>query len=330
MKNHNSRFWTNKKVLITGYRGFLGSRLTQALISLGAKITGLDIKADSEDTILNAGDYKHITPIRGSVTNFKLLKNIISENKIKVIFHLAAEAIVNECYKNPQRAFSTNICGTWNILEASRISSIPEAIIVASSDKAYGSHKELPYKENASLCGDHPYDASKSCADLLAYTYFHTYGVPVCVTRCGNIYGPGDFNFSRIVPDAIRCVLTGKTLLIRSDGKFTRDYVYVDDIVNGYILLAEKMHNLKLSGEAFNLSDENPITVLGLLKEINKLTSEKLKYKILNQAKYEIKDQYLSSCKARKILGWKPRFTLKDGLRLTLDWYQKVIDEGRV
>ena len=197
-----------------------------------------------------------------------------------------------------------------------------KAIIIASSDKAYGSHTKLPYKENTPLSGEHPYDVSKSCADLIACTYCHTYDLPVVVTRCGNIFGPGDFNFSRLVPDTIRSAIQNKTLIIRSDGKFTRDYIYVSDIVSGYILLAEKMQKLKVFGEAFNFSDENPISVLELVKKIYHLANKKPNYKILGKAKYEIKHQYLSSKKAKRIFGWKPRYTLEEGLKKTITWYK--------
>lgn len=318
----NKKFWKDKRVLITGYEGFLGSNLTKKLITTEAKVTGIDIKFQRGNTALAKTDYNRIIPIKGDIVNYNLVNKIIKKYKIEAIFHLAAEALVGKCFKNPLKAFSNNIRGTWNVLEAARKSDTVKAIIVASSDKAYGSHKKLPYKENASLQGKHPYDVSKSCADLIAYTYFHTYGLPVAITRCGNVYGPGDYNFSRIVPDAIRCALLGKTLLIRSDGRFTRDYIFVEDIVEGYILLAEKLNNLRLSGEAFNLSDENPLTVIGLVKEIRRLTNKKLKYRILNQAKYEIKHQYLSSLKARKFLGWKPAYTLEKGLKKTILWYK--------
>ncbi|MDD2752078.1 MAG: GDP-mannose 4,6-dehydratase, partial [Candidatus Omnitrophica bacterium] len=211
----------------------------------------------------------------------------------------------------------------WNILEACRNTKGIRAVIIASSDKAYGSHRVLPYTEKTPLKGAHPYDVSKSCADLLADTYAHTYKLPVAVTRCGNIYGPGDFNFSRLVPDAVRCALKGKKLLIRSDGKFTRDYVFVGDIVNGYLILAEKLQKLKLSGEAFNFSDENPLTVIELVNTVFKLVNDKPNYKILDKVKYEIKYQYLASGKARKMLGWKPLFNLKAGLKKTIAAYQE-------
>jgi CDP-glucose 4,6-dehydratase len=323
MKAIDKKFWGNKKVFITGFEGFLGSNLTKALLSLGAKVYGLDIKVRRKETILNQDDYKKIVVTKGSVTNYKLVKKIVRENKINIVFHLAAEAIVLRGYDNPLRNFSTNIEGTWKVLEACRGVKSIQAIIIASSDKAYGEHKKLPYKENAPLIGKNPYDASKSCADLIAHSYAHSYNLPVAITRCGNIFGPGDFNFSRIVPDAIRCALTGKTLLIRSDGKFTRDYVYVDDIVSGYIMLAERLQSAELAGKAFNFSDEKPMTVVRLLKEISKcsLFGNKLKYKIMNTAKYEIKRQYLSAARAQRVLGWKTEYTLYEGLKESADFY---------
>lgn len=323
------KFWKNKKVLITGFEGFLGSNLTKTLISLGAIIYGLDIKVNREETVLTSSDYKKIKVIKGSVADYKLVGKLINKNKIKIVFHLAAEAIVDKSYCNPLGAFSSNIEGTWNILEACRNSDAIQSVIVASSDKAYGSHKELPYNENAPLQGNHPYDVSKSCADLITDTYFHTYGLPVVITRCGNIYGPGDFNFSRLVPDAFRCMLLDKTLKIRSDGKYVRDYVYIDDIVAGYIKIAQLLRKRKLSGEAFNLSDEKPMPVIKLLAEINRLNfyGKKLKYKILNTARYEIKEQYLSSVKARRILNWKPVYSLEKGLRNTARWYKEYFNK---
>lgn len=322
-----NNFWKNKRVLVTGYEGFLGSHLITELIDCGALVTGLDIKTYRKETILTGAILKRIKIVRGGVENYRLLLKILKQNKIEYIFHLAATSIVGEALKEPLKAFSTNIEGTWNVLEACKHTKGIKGVIIASSDKAYGIHNKLPYKEDASLCGSHPYDVSKSCADLLAYTYYRTYGLPVCVTRCGNIYGPGDFNFSRIFPDLLHCALTGKTLCIRSNGKFTRDFVYVSDIVNGYLLLAEKLNKLKLAGEAFNFSDENPIAVLSLVKKIYKTVGVKENYKILNQAKYEIPHQYLASAKARKILAWKPKVSFRDGLNKTIIWYRKLFSD---
>ncbi|MCX5699369.1 MAG: GDP-mannose 4,6-dehydratase [Candidatus Omnitrophica bacterium] len=329
MKVIDKEFWKNKKVLITGFEGFFGSHLTRSLLQANAKVIGLDIKTFRKQTLLNSQDYKKIVVFKGSVTNRKLIRDILREHSINVIFHLAAEAIVSRSQQNPLRAFKSNIAGTWEVLEAARRQPNVQALIVASSDKAYGSHKKLPYREGAPLIANHPYDVSKSCADLIANTYFHTYGLPVAITRCGNIYGPGDFNFSRLIPDAMRCLAKGKTLQVRSDGKFVRDYVYVDDIVAGYIKIAELIKKNSLSGEAFNLSDEKPITVVKLLKEISKFNfcGNKLRYKIMNTARYEIKEQYLSAAKARRILGWKPKYSLDEGLRKTGRWYVEYFNK---
>lgn len=322
-----NNFWKNKRVFITGYEGFLGSHLTSTLLSYGAELWGLDIKTCRKETILSDKELNEVKIIKGSVENLSLVSKIIKENKVEFIFHLAAQSLVEKCLRNPIRAFSTNIKGTWNILEASRNSNTVKAIVIASSDKAYGIQSHLPYKENCPLAGCHPYDASKSCTDLLAYTYFHTYNVPVCVTRCGNVFGPGDFNFSRIIPDTIRSALGNKTLFIRSDGKFTRDYIYVEDVIRGYLILAQKMQGLKLFGEAFNFSNEKPISVLELVKVVYKVCARVPNYRILNKAKYEIRNQYLSSTKAKKILGWDSKYTLKEGLKKTIEWYKNIIKQ---
>ena len=319
-------FWKNKRVLITGHEGFLGSWLTRELIGAGAKVTGVDIVERRTLSVLNeAALRKKLKSIVGDIADMGLMKKIIKLYSPEYILHLAAEAIVARATKDPITTFKSNIEGTWNILEIARNNKKIKAIVMASSDKAYGSHKILPYTEAAALQAKHPYDVSKSCADLIAATYAHTYGVPVATTRCGNIYGPGDLNFSRIVPDAIRCVIKGKQLIIRSDGKFTRDYVYVEDIVNGYIMLAEQLQGKKLQGEAFNFSDENPISVLKFLKLIYKIAGAKSNYIIQNMAKYEIKHQYLSSHKARKVLKWKPKYKLEQGIKSALEWYSEVL-----
>jgi CDP-glucose 4,6-dehydratase len=216
------------------------------------------------------------------------------------------------------------------VLEAVRLNKKIKGLIVASSDKAYGAHEGLPYKESYPLQGDHPYDASKSCADLLCNTYYQTYKVPVCVTRCGNLYGPGDFNFSRIVPDAARCGLAGEKLIIRSDGKFIRDYVYVKDIALAYILLAENMIKKGIAGEAFNFSDEKPLSVLDMVKAVYKCLGVKPQYKILNKANYEIRKQFLSSAKARRMLGWRPQYSMERALKETIEWYGSSINRRRI
>ncbi len=324
----NKKFWDKKSVLVTGFEGFLGSGLSKTLLTTKAKVIGLDIKTFRRETILCCTDYEKMKVYKGSVTEYKLLHRILRRHSIDVIFHLAAEAIVGSSQENPLKAFESNIRGTWTVLEAARQYNKIRAIVVASSDKAYGSHKKLPYKEDMPLIAKHPYDVSKSCADLIAHSYAHTYGLPVAITRCGNIYGPGDFHFSRIVPDAIRCALSGKTLFMRSNGKYMRDYVYVDDIVSGYMLLAEKLTGSKISGEAFNFSDENPITVLRVVDKVARTTGNKLRYKILDNAKYEIKNQYLNSRKSKDVLRWHPRHSFAEGINETINWFKSPSIRG--
>lgn len=323
-KINYKKFWANKTVLVTGHEGFLGSCLSKTLIDSGARVIGLDKVNNRPGSILNKDLRKNIVCIRGNVANLKLIKKLFDKYTPDIVFHLAAEAIVSRANNKPIRTFKSNIQGTWNILEGARNKKFIGAIIVASSDKAYGSHDDLPYREDSTpLKGSHPYDVSKSCADLICHTYHNTFNVPVCVTRCGNIYGPGDHNFSRLVPDAIRSALKNRSLSIRSDGKFTRDYIYVGDVVSGYLALAAKMNNKKVHGEAFNFSNEKPVSVLEIVKLIYKLSGKQPNYKILNLAKHEIKDQYLSAKKARRSLGWKPLYALEEGLKETIDYYKK-------
>jgi len=315
-------------VLITGHEGFLGSNLAKALINCGAKVIGIDKVKKRPISILNEnGLRKKITAVKGDIACFKLVDKIIKTKRPSVIFHLAAEAIVSRAHKDPLSVFKSNIEGTWNILEASRGKKYIKCVVVASSDKAYGESPKLPYTEDYALAGSHPYDASKSCADILALAYSHSYDVPVSVIRCGNIYGPGDFNFSRLVPDAIQCALKSKRFIIRSDGTYTRDFVYVSDIVDGYLLVAEKMHKVKkIRGEAFNLSNEKPMSVFDVFTVIGKTFRRQLQTPlVLNKAKYEIRDQFLSSQKAKQILGWRAEYPFAEGLKETIEWYKRVL-----
>jgi len=319
------KIWKNKNVLITGFEGFVGSHLTKQLLACGANVTGLDIKTRRKETIFTGQDYKMIKVVKGSVSDSGLIGRLLKEHAIEIVFHLAAEAIVGRSMEEPVNTFITNVSGTWVVLENCRKARTVKAIVIASSDKAYGSHRDLPYTEDTPLCGEHPYDVSKSCADLISRAYFKTYGLPVAVTRCGNIYGPGDFNFSRIVPDAVRCMLSGGELLIRSDGKFTRDYIYVKDIVGAYLLLAANLAEKRFAGEGFNFSNEKPVTVRCLVEKIYKLAGKKPLYRILNKAACEIKHQYLASGKAKRLLHWKPAYSLEEGLKETISWYKRYL-----
>ncbi|WP_129597657.1 GDP-mannose 4,6-dehydratase [Anaerophilus nitritogenes] len=313
MKNH----WENKNVLITGATGFLGGYLTNRLIEKGANVIAL-----FRDHIKNIKFNKNVNWIKGDLTDRYLLERILGEYEIDTVFHLAAQAIVGIANKNPISTFESNILGTWNVLEACRRSPLVKNIIVASSDKAYG-EQDLPYKEEMALMGKHPYDVSKSCADLISMSYYHTYKLPVCITRCGNLYGGGDMNFNRIIPQTIESILNQNSPIIRSDGTFVRDYFYVEDAVEAYLLLGEKMSELKLYGEAFNFGSEGYLSVIELVKLILKLMDSHLEPIVLNEGNHEIKNQYLSIEKSKKILKWKPHFTLEEGIKKTIDWYRK-------
>lgn len=319
-------FWRNRNVFITGCTGLLGSHLTQMLVDQRANVVGLVRDIVPKSNLIQTGVYDQINIVRGCVEDFFTVERALNEYEIDTVFHLAAQTIVGIANRNSLSTFESNIKGTWCVLEACRRVPIVERIVVASSDKAYGEQEELPYTETAPLKGSHPYDVSKSCADLIAYTFYKTYKLPVCITRCGNFYGPGDLNFNRIVPGTIRSVLNNEPPVIRSDGTFIRDYFYVKDAALAYIHLAEKMDDAKIHGEVFNFSNELQISVLELTEKILKLMGRtNLKPVILNQAEHEIKHQYLSAKKAREMLGWQPKYDLDEALRETVEWYTRFL-----
>lgn len=291
------------------------------LIDQGANVTGLVRDHVPQSNLYQGEHIKKMNIVRGSLEDLAVIERALGEYEIDTVFHLAAQAIVGVANRNPISTFEANILGTWNILEACRKHPLIKRVIVASSDKAYGDQENLPYDENMPLQGKHPYDVSKSCADLISHTYFHTYGLPVCITRCGNLYGGGDLNFNRIIPQTIQLVLNGEAPEIRSDGTFVRDYFYIEDAVQAYLLLAEKMEENNLAGEAFNFSNEIQLTVLELVEKILKKMNSNLKPKVLNQGRNEIKHQYLSAEKARKLLNWTPAYTIDEGLVKTIEWY---------
>ncbi len=319
-------FWRNRRVFITGCTGLLGSHLTARLVDWGAEVVGL-VRDQVPRTRFNQLKLpERITVVRGEVENYFLLERILGEYEIDTVFHLAAQTIVSIANRNPLSTFETNIGGTWKLMEACRRSPLVKRIVVASSDKAYGPQEKLPYDSHTPLAGTFPYDVSKSCTDLIALSYWHSFGAPVCVTRCGNLFGPGDLNFNRIVPGTIRSALLNEPPIIRSDGTLTRDYFYVGDAVSAYLLLAEKMETSGCFGRGLNFSHEKPMTVLEITNLILKLMNkEHLKTVILNQASGEIPHQYLSAREARELLGWRPRFSLEEGLEQTIDWYRSYL-----
>lgn len=322
-----STFWRDRPILITGATGLLGSWLVPELLQRGAQVTALVRDWVPFSKLCRDDSYQKINIVRGAVEDLSVLERAIAEYEIDTVFHLAAQTIVGVANKNPLGTFEANIKGTWNILEACRRVGGVSRIVIASSDKAYGDQAVLPYNETTPLQGKHPYDVSKSCTDLISHTYYISYGLPVCITRCGNFYGGGDLNFNRIVPDTIRSALRDKPVTIRSDGSYIRDYFYVKDGVLAYLHLAEQMDRTEILGEAFNFSNELQITVLELVNQILSLMDKKhLKPIILNQAQNEIKHQYLSAEKARTLMNWKPQYSLEAGLQETIDWYQRFLN----
>lgn len=316
------KFWKNRNILVTGCTGLLGSWLTKSLSEKEANVIGLIRDLVPKSNLNWSGFGNRIITVRGEIEDYFLLERTINEYEIDTVFHLAAQTIVSIANRNPISTFKANVEGTWNILEACRRSPLVKRIIVASSDKAYGDQKILPYDEDTPLEGRHPYDVSKSCSDLICRSYYETYELPVCVTRCGNFYGGGDLNFNRIVPGTIRSVLNSENPIIRSDGKFLRDYFYIKDGVESYTLLAEKMESKKIHGEAFNFSAERPMTVLEIVNKILNIMNSDLEPQILDKTINEIRDQYLSAQKAKTLLNWHPIYTVEEGLKETIEWYQ--------
>lgn len=321
----NRSFWQNRPVLVTGATGLVGSWLLRRLFESGADIVCMVRDWVPQSEAVTSGLLEKVRVVRGDIRDQACLERTLGEYEIETVFHLAAQTIVNVANRNPISTFESNIQGTWTLLEACRHCPPVKQIIIASSDKAYGDNDQLPYHEDMPLQGCHPYDVSKSCADLIARCYATSYGLPVAVTRCGNFYGGGDLNWNRLVPGTIRSVLFGQNPVLRSDGSFIRDYLYVEDGAAAYILLAERLaESPELRGEAFNFSNETQITALDLVQKILALMNEsRLKPDIRNEANNEIRHQYLSAAKAQEKLGWRPLFELDEGLEKTIQWYKE-------
>ena len=320
-------FWLDRPVLVTGATGLVGSWLTRRLVEAGADVICFVRDWVPQRELVRSRTLEQVKVVRGDICDRDALERAIGEYEVDTVIHLAAQTIVGIANRNPISTFESNIRGTWNLLEACRRSPLVKSIVVASSDKAYGDQETLPYSEEAPLQGRYPYDCSKSCADLIAQSYAHTYGLPVAVTRCGNFYGGGDLNWNRIVPGTIRSVSRGERPVIRSDGRFVRDYFYVEDGAAAYMLLAEQLQRRpELRGQAFNFSNEIEVTVLDLVNRILRAMRSDLKPVVLNEASNEIRRQFLSAAYARQTLDWAPLFTLDKGLQLTIGWYEAFLD----
>ena len=320
----SAAFWRDRPTLVTGATGLLGGWLTRDLVAAGADVVCVVRDWVPRSELLSTSLMQRVRLVRGDVRDQALIERVLGEYEVDAVFHLAAQTIVGVANRNPVSTFESNIQGTWAVLEACRRSPTVKEIVLASSDKAYGDHEVLPYDETAALQGAHPYDVSKSCADLVAHSYAVTYGLPVAITRCGNFYGGGDLNWNRIVPGTIRSVLRGERPVIRSDGTLIRDYFYVEDGSAAYLALAEAIAaRPDLRGEAFNFSNEVQVSVLDLARRILRAMDSSLEPDVRDEAKHEIRHQYLSAAKARRMLAWSPRFTLDSGLERTIAWYRE-------
>lgn len=321
-----SDFWRDRRVLLTGATGLLGSHLARLLDELGAEVVALSRDQNLFGSLTPTGQTRHAV-VFGDCRNGALLGRVLSEYEVDTVFHLAAQTLVGPANLDPTTTFETNIAGTWRLLEACRVLPHVRQIVFASSDNAYGQQKLLPYAEDAPLQGSQPYAVSKSCADLIAQTYAKSYDLPVCISRCGNFYGPGDLNWNRIVPGTIRSVLRGERPLIRSDGRALRDYLYIRDALTAHILLAQQMATRReLCGQAFNFGGGAPISVLELVRAI--LTAcgrDDLQPEVRGEAQNEILNQSLDTRKARALLGWTPKWSLQAGLQETVAWYRELL-----
>jgi CDP-glucose 4,6-dehydratase len=321
-----SGFWQDRRVFVTGCTGLVGAWTVRALLERGAHVVGLVRDRVSGSELVRSDLLERMDVVCGQVEDQPLLERILAEYEIQTVLHLAAQTIVGVANHSPLSTFEANIKGTWCLLESARRCGGNPDVVVASSDKAYGEQPALPYTEQMPLLACHPYDASKACADILALTYHRTYGLPVCVTRCGNFYGGGDLNFNRLVPGTIRSVLRAERPVLRSDGSYVRDYFYVKDGAAAYLHLAECLaRRPELAGEAFNFSTESQVTVLALVRRILALMGSDLEPLILAEARHEIRHQYLCADKARHLLSWSPRYHLDDALGETIAWYRAYL-----
>lgn len=326
----SAAFWLDRPVLVTGATGLLGSWLVKRLMDLRAEVVCLVRDWVPQSELVRARLLEQVRVVRGDVRDQELVERTAGEYEVATVFHLAAQPVVGVASRNPTSTFDTNVRGTWAVLEACRRSPAVRQVIVASSDKAYGDHGGVPYDETMALQGRYPYDVSKSCADLIAQCYAATWGLPVAITRCGNLYGGGDLNWNRLVPGTIRSLLRRQRPVIRSDGTYVRDYFYVEDAAAACVLLAERFaDDPSLKGQAFNFSYELELTVLDVVTRVCRLAGSSLQPDVRNEASNEVRYQRLSAQKAHRVLGWQPHFSLDEGLSRTIRWYADFFAEAR-
>jgi CDP-glucose 4,6-dehydratase len=325
LPDNRSEVWSDARVLVTGATGMVGSALCRRLVDADAHVVAFVLDHDPRSELWRSGTVNRTSIVSGKLEDFDAIERAVLAHDVDTIFHLGAQTIVGAARRSPLPTLETNVRGTWNVLEAAhRHPDLVRRVVVASSDKAYGTVHDLPYREDMPVLGREPYELSKACADLVTQGYAASYGLPAAVVRCGNIYGPGDLNWSRIVPGTLRALLLGNQPVIRSDGTLVRDYLYVDDVVDGYLRVAQGLVDLDLAGEAFNLSDESPMSVMQMYDAVCDAAGQAGAVPVvLGEAAGEIHDQYLSAEKARATLGWKPRFGLTQGLRRAVDWYRE-------
>lgn len=316
-------FWSERRVLVTGATGFLGSHVVSVLLGAGADVVVVARDAVPPSPIARTWA-NGVTTIRGDVVDQELLERALAEYDVRTVLHLAAQSQVGVANRNPTGTFDSNVRGTWALLEAARRSPLVEQVVLASSDKVYGTQPVLPYTEDMPLLAKNPYDVSKACGDMLGQSYHATYGVPVTITRCGNFFGPGDRNWERIIPGTARSVLRGERPVLRSDGTMIRDYLYVVDGALAYLRLVEAMATTPgVVGEAFNFSTGEPKSVLEVVELVQRAAGTDLEPDIQDWAKAEIPEQHLSADKASRVLGWEPSVSLEQAIAETVDWYRQ-------
>lgn len=326
VNGETAAYWRGKRVFVTGATGFVGGWLTRALVDAGAEVVALARELLPGSLFVRERLHERVVTVAGDVRDYQRIEQVLRHHAIDTCYHLAGEAIVGQAQDSPLSTFESNVQGTWHVLEAARRCPAVARVVVASSDKAYGSHARLPYTEDDALQPQYPYDVSKACADLIAQTYGRTYGRAVGVARCANIYGSGDLNTSRIIPGTMLAVLRDERPVIRSDGRFTRDYMHVADAVSAYLTLGRRLDDEEVRGQAFNFGTGAPVRVLDLVEMIIAISGKShLTPLVMNAASGEIRDQYLSHDKARKALGWAPGWTLEAGLAEAYRWYEQFV-----